>query len=153
MYAVSLHTIATQRAPDRCADLRMPERVSIVHDIEDALLAFFLQVARKEGALLTLMRQTPGFSFQRDRWCFTLPGLYMFLRRHYDEFRDIDYRKFRQYLFGCPVNRRISPFEAEIRIEDKQANVDGTTYAMVWSPSLPGGNEDPPGCPGRRRRP
>lgn len=101
-------------------------------EIEQTLMAFFSRVAQRDQPLLDSLEQAQAFSFNQDRWCFTLPNLYHFLIEHDDEFSGIDYGDFRQLVFKSPINETIKPLGAHIDIEDNQYKVDKSTYALIW---------------------
>ncbi|HEX5630577.1 MAG TPA: hypothetical protein VFY15_02885 [Acidimicrobiia bacterium] len=100
--------------------------------LEQGLLAFFEQVARKDEARLCELKREPGFTIEQGRWCFTLPGLYSFLRRQDPAYTRIDYKQFRRLVFGSPIGRSVRSLGAEIVIADNCAMVDQSTYALVW---------------------
>jgi hypothetical protein len=88
--------------------------------IEQALVSFFVRVARKDTPQLERLKRDQHFLVGRERWCFTLPELYSFLQQDDDVFLGVDYRQFRRAIFNCPVNR---------------AKVDQSGYALVWQTS------------------
>ena len=107
---------------------------------EQVLLAFFQRVARREPAQLQCLERHPGFVLESERWCFKLPDLYIYLQRHEPGFHDVDYRRFRGLLFGCPVNRTIALLGAQVIIADNRRKVDRSTYALVWNPPAGAGS-------------
>ncbi|VAW77965.1 hypothetical protein MNBD_GAMMA14-2111 [hydrothermal vent metagenome] len=100
--------------------------------VEDALIAFFEQVARKDTARLKKLEQEPCFNVEQGRWCFTLPDLHVFLQRQDDVFSRVDYKQFRKLLFNSPVNQVVKPLGAEVIIIGNRAKVDKSRYALVW---------------------
>lgn len=100
--------------------------------IEQALISFFEQVAQKDKALLETLKREQSFSVDQGRWCFTLPDLYRFLQQQEDVFSGVDYKQFRKFIFSNPINLTVKVHGAEITIADNQANVDTSTYALVW---------------------
>jgi hypothetical protein len=99
----------------------------------DSLLSFFWQVTIRDPTLITALTQETAFSIDDKRWEFDLQQLHRFLQLYDSGFSDIEYRRFRQLLYRCPVNRKIKPGGAEIIIVDNQSNVDASTYALVWN--------------------
>ena len=67
-----------------------------------------------------------------ERWCFTLPDLYLFLLHQYKILDGIEYKKFRQLIYSSPINQTIKLYSAEIIIADNQYKVDKSGYALVW---------------------
>lgn len=100
--------------------------------VEQALLTFFEQVARKDAARLDRLKREQRFSVDENRWCFTLPDLYRFLQLQDDAFDGIDYRQFRRALFSSPIGRNLRSLGAEIVIAENRAKVDKSSYALVW---------------------
>ncbi len=100
--------------------------------IEQTLISFFEQVAQKDTSQLNKLKQNKYFSVEKERWCFTLPDLYAFLRLQNDDLNDIDYQQFRKLIFNSPINQTIKSYGAEITITDNQTNVDKSSYALVW---------------------
>lgn len=103
--------------------------------IEQALISFFEQVAQKDETRLDTLRRESRFTLTCERWCFTLPDFYSFLRRQDVAFRAIEYRRFRRALFNSPINKTLAPYGAAVVIVDQRANVDRTGYALVWGKS------------------
>jgi hypothetical protein len=97
-----------------------------------ALLSFFEQVARKDDSRLSRLKEEGRFSVEQERWCFTLPDLYLFLRSQDDAFNRLDYKEFRRLVFGSPIGQTVKLLGAEIAIVDNRAKVDASTYALVW---------------------
>ncbi len=106
--------------------------------IEQALVSFFEQVARKDETRLNALRRESRFALTRERWCFTLPDFYSFLQRQDVAFRAIEYRRFRRAIFNSPINKALAPYGAAVIIVDQRANVDRTGYALVWGKSEDG---------------
>lgn len=100
--------------------------------IEQALLSFFEQVAKKDKDRLQRLEQERCFRMGEGRWCFTLPDLYSFLQHQDDVFNRIDYKQFRQLIYSCPINQIVKPFGAKITIADNRSMVDESSYALVW---------------------
>ncbi|BAU49219.1 hypothetical protein SVA_2671 [Sulfurifustis variabilis] len=100
--------------------------------LEQALISFFEQAARRNETLLNKLRQEPRFTVEPGRWCFTLPDLHSFLQEQDAEFRSLDYRRFRKALFNSPINETAKSCGAEITIVDNQGKVDRSRYALVW---------------------
>lgn len=100
--------------------------------IEQALISFFEQVVQKNKAQLKKLTQQKCFSVEQERWCFTLPDLYVFLQHQDDVFSRIDYKQFRQLIFNSPINQTAKLYGAEIIITDNRAKVDKSSYALVW---------------------
>jgi len=100
--------------------------------LEQALISFFEQAARRSETLLHKLRQETRFAVDPGRWCFTLPDLHSFLQREDPAFRSVTYRRFRKALFNSPINRTLKPYGAEITIADNRGKVDRSTYALVW---------------------
>ncbi len=100
--------------------------------IEQALIAFFERVARKDEAQLAKLKREEYFSVEQGRWCFTLQDLYSFLQRQDDVFSRIDYKQFRQSIFNSPINQTAKLFGAEVIITDNRGKADRSTYALVW---------------------
>lgn len=105
--------------------------------LEDALIAFFEQVARREPEHLRLLQQETSFVLRPECWCFTLPDLYRFLQRQDPTLREFDYRRFRRVLMNSPVNHRIQHLGAVIDIADNRGHIDRSTYALVWQRHTP----------------
>ena len=103
-----------------------------MHNMEQALVSFFENVAKKDTNLLNKLRQEPAFSIDQENWYFTLPNLYEFLQKQDDEFCDIDYQQFRKLIFNTPINHSTKLHGAEIIIADNQNKVDNSCYALVW---------------------
>lgn len=100
--------------------------------IQQVLVSFFEQVAKKDKAQLKKLKQVSYFSVDPERWCFTLPDLYSFLQHQDSAFSDIEYKKFRQLIFNSPINQSVKLYGAEIIITDNQSKVDKSEYALVW---------------------
>jgi hypothetical protein len=81
---------------------------------------------------LKKLEQAPHFSVEQERWCFTLPDLYSYLKHHDDALGSIDYRQFRRLIFDSPINRTAKSSGAEITVIVNRANVDQSIYALVW---------------------
>ena len=103
-----------------------------MHNMEQALVSFFENVAKKDTNLLNKLRQEQAFSVDQKNWCFTLPNLYEFLQKQDDEFCDIDYQQFRKLIFNTPINHSTKLHGAEIIIADNKNKVDNSCYALVW---------------------
>jgi hypothetical protein len=103
-----------------------------VDQIEQALISFFEQIARKDEAHLESLRHESSFSVDEMRWSFTVPDLFAFLQRRDALFADIDYRQFRKLIFASPVNQTAKAHGAEVIIADNRDKVDKSTYALVW---------------------
>ena len=99
---------------------------------EQALVSFFVQVAQKDQDQLEKLKCEKSFSVSNERWCFTLPDLYSFLRDHDSEFRRIEYKHFLQMLFNCLINQTIKAYGAEITIIKNLGKIDKSSYALVW---------------------
>lgn len=104
----------------------------IMPDIKQALISFFEQVAKKDKTQLKKIEQEKCFSMDKERWCFTLPDLYLFLLHQYKILNGIEYKKFRQLIYNSPINQTIKLYSAEIIITDNQYKVDKSGYALVW---------------------
>ncbi len=100
--------------------------------IEQALVSFFEQVARKDEAWLKALKRDERFAVGEERWRFTLPDLHLFLQHRDDVFSCIDYKQFRQLIFDSPINQTVKLHGAEIIIADNRANVNKSSYALVW---------------------
>jgi len=110
---------------------------------EQALLAFFQRVATRDPEQLRALGRHPGFDFASGCWQFRIPDLYAYLQRHEPGFEPLGYSQFRKLLFGCPVNRSIAPFGAEVVIAENHGKVDRSVYALVWNPTPdPDGSEE-----------
>lgn len=99
---------------------------------QQALLAFFEQVARKDQTLLDLLSQQSRFRLEPECWRFTLPDLHFFLQHQEDVFGSLNYKQFRQLIFSSPINQSVKSLGAEIIITDNHAKVDRSGYALVW---------------------
>lgn len=104
--------------------------------VERALICFFERVARKDRVQLQTLKRERRFRVEEERWCFTLPALHAFLRRHDDAFGAVDYRRFRRLIFASPINRAVKSLGAEIVVADNLAKVDRSRYALVWRSTL-----------------
>jgi len=102
---------------------------------QQAVIAFFEQVAQRDVAHLKMLQQDGRFQVEQGRWCFTLPDLYDFFRRQVDGFDELDYTQFRKLLFNSPVNPAIQPFCAEVTVVDNRGKVDQSTYGLIWHPA------------------
>ena len=100
--------------------------------IEQALVSFFEQVAKKDLARLTALKQEQCFTVDEERWHFTLSDLHHYLQQHNELFGGVDYKQFRQLIFSSPINQTIKLFGAEIVIADNLGKVDKSRYALVW---------------------
>lgn len=100
--------------------------------IEQILVSFFKQAAKKDETQIKMLKQEPRFIVEPARWCFTLPDLYYFLQQHNDVFNHVDYKQFRRLIFNSPINTTIKPYGAEVTITDNQTKVDKSCYALVW---------------------
>ncbi len=100
--------------------------------MEQALLAFFERVARKDAAQLKKLAREPCFRVEQERWSFTLPELYRFLQEQDAVFGRVDYKRFRRLVLASPVNRVLKPHGAEIAIADNRGKTDRSRYALVW---------------------
>ena len=103
-----------------------------MYAIEQALISFFVRVAKKDKAQLNKLKQQQCFSVDRQRWCFSLPDLHSFLQFQDDTFSCIGYMQFRQLIFNSPIHKNVKSFGAEITIIDNQGKVDKSGYALVW---------------------
>lgn len=103
-----------------------------MQSVEEALIFFFEQAAKKESALLEMLANNPSFSIEQDCWCFTLPDLYVFLQSQEDRYANLDYNQFRKLIFNSPINQTVRSHGAEITIKNNQTNVDKSCYALVW---------------------
>ena len=103
-----------------------------MQSIEQTLISFFARVAQKNQPQLIKLEQEQCFSVEQGRWCFTLPALFSFLRRHDDIFNCIDYSQFRQLIFNSQLNYTVKLYGAEINIANNQKKVDLSTYALIW---------------------
>lgn len=99
---------------------------------EQALISFFEQVAQKNSVQLKKLESEQSFSVNNERWCFTLPDLYFFLRYQNKVFRHTDYKQFLQLIFNCLINQTIKLYGAEITIIKNLGKVDKSSYALVW---------------------
>ena len=99
-------------------------------DRDAALVRFFTQVAQRKSDQLDKLRAA-DFNVESNRWSFTLPGLYAYLRK-YEAIGELEYKQFRQLLFSTPVNQSISDYGAKIIIVDNRGKSDQSTYAMEW---------------------
>lgn len=106
--------------------------MSRVRTPEQALIAFFERVARKDADQLSKLRQERRFTVEPGRWCFTLPDLHSFLQEQDAEFRSLDYRRFRKAIFNSPINETAKSRGAEIAIVDNRGKIDRSRYALVW---------------------
>lgn len=100
--------------------------------IENALVSFFEQVAKKDMARLTALKQEQCFTVDEEHWYFTLPDLHRFLQHHDELFGGVDYKQFRQLIFNSPINQTTKLYDAEIVIADNPGKVDKSRYALVW---------------------
>ena len=107
---------------------------SMQQSIEEELISFFEQVAQRNATRLKRLQQESRFSVERGRWCFTLPDLYLFLRRQNKVFNRIDYKRFRQLVFSSNINQTTKLHGAEITIIKNRNKVDQSHYALVWKP-------------------
>ncbi len=98
-----------------------------------ALLNFFERVALKDETQLAALGADPRFGLEPNCWSFTIPDLYFFLRDRGVACAQLEYKRFRQLLFTCPVNQLMKPMGAEIKIRENLNNVDRSRYALVWS--------------------
>jgi hypothetical protein len=103
--------------------------------IEQALLAFFEHVARKDAKQVGRLKDDPRFCVEEERWCFRLRDLYAFLQDQEAVFRSVTYKQFRHLLFKSPINQTARASGAEIVIADNRAKVDESTYALIWQPA------------------
>jgi hypothetical protein len=104
-----------------------------VNAIEQALIRFFEQAARRDSVLLEKLNREPSFSMAERRWDFTLPDLYRFLKCHDAVFGTIDYKGFRRAIFNSPVNQTVRTYGAEVIIAGNRGKVDQSSYAMIWN--------------------
>ena len=105
-----------------------------MQSIEKSLVSFFEQVAQKDFAQLEKLKHEQCFCVEQERWCFTLPDLYIFLQHQNEIYSRLDYKQFRQLIFSSPINQTIKLHGAEIIITDNQTKVDKSSYALVWNP-------------------
>ena len=100
---------------------------------EQALIAFFERVAKKDTMQLELLNQEPCFNLEQQRWTFKLVDLHIFLQRQYsDTFAVIEYNQFRQLVFNAAINQAVKLHGAEIIIVGNRSKVDKSEYALVW---------------------
>ncbi len=99
---------------------------------EQALLSFFVQVAQKDKVQLEKLKCEESFSVSNERWCFTLPDLYFFLRYQGSEFSRTEYKQFLQLIFNSLINQTVKTYGAEITIIKNLGKVDKSSYALVW---------------------
>jgi len=99
---------------------------------EQALIAFFQQVARRDGEQLAKLSREPRFTIEHDRWVFSLPDLYDYLTGQEAAFNGIDYARFRKLVFNSPVNQAVRSLGAQVTIADNTGKVDRSRYALVW---------------------
>ena len=99
---------------------------------EQVLLAFFEKVAQKDKVQLKKLKDEKSFSIRAERWCFTLPDLFVFLGKNNNIFRYSEYSQFRKLIFNSPIHRAVKLYGAEITITDNLGNVDKSSYALVW---------------------
>ena len=100
--------------------------------VNESLLVFFRNVAKKEPSVLSSIEQFTNFDVNAKQWKFTLFDLYSFLQCYNNEFQNIEYNKFRKALYNSPVNQEIKVLGAEIIIASNQDHVDSSTYLFVW---------------------
>ncbi|PCJ87156.1 MAG: hypothetical protein COA54_06530 [Thiotrichaceae bacterium] len=103
---------------------------------EQALISFFEQVAQKNSDQLEKLKNEQSFSVTNERWCFTLPDLYLFLCDQNKVFCRTDYKQFIQLIFSCLINQTIKLYGAEITIIKNLGKVDKSSYALVWKNAL-----------------
>ena len=100
--------------------------------VQQTLVLFFEQVARKEEALLKKLEEQRCFELDETRWSFSLPDLHQFLQTHDAVFAAIEYRQFRQLIFNSPIHQSVKAHGAMIDIISNKTKVDRTRYALVW---------------------
>ena len=103
-----------------------------IQSTEEALIIFFKQVALRNKALITKIKNEQYFEVDDKKWQFTLPNLYSFLQRHDCAFNSTTYLTFRKILFNSPINQTVKLHDAEICIVDNQNNTDKSIYSLVW---------------------
>lgn len=104
-----------------------------MQQIEQALVAYFESVARRDVVVWASIEREPAFDLGPAYWRFSLPDLHAFLQSQVPGFGAIDYHGFRKALFGSPINRAIGPYGAMIEIAENLGKVDRSRYAMVWT--------------------
>ncbi|MEW5963771.1 MAG: hypothetical protein AB1749_09430 [Pseudomonadota bacterium] len=105
--------------------------------IEDALTGFFERVAQREAAVIAALAGGERFQLSETAWQFSLPDLHAYLERHEPALRGVAYKRFRQALFNCPINRVVGAHGAMVTIAENKAKVDETRYALIWSSMAP----------------
>jgi hypothetical protein len=100
--------------------------------VEQTLITFFTQAAKKDSALLIKLAKESSFNVDSKHWSFTLPNLYTFLQQLDKVYNGIDYKQFRQLIFKSSINQTVKLYGAEIVIDNNQFNVDKSGYSLIW---------------------
>ena len=100
--------------------------------MEKFLTSFFQRVAKKDEKELNQLKKSAYFSFEPDKWHFTLPKLFSYLQENNYIDQNLDYRQFRQLLYGSSINKNIKFQDAEIIIGVNKSSVDNTEYIFIW---------------------
>lgn len=100
--------------------------------LQNSLVSFFEQVARRDKPLLRELAKQQAFALSPDRWLFTLPDLFSFLQKRHKTLTAIGYKAFRRAIYAAPINAAIKNLDAEIVIDQNHGQVDKSVYALRW---------------------
>ena len=107
----------------------MPNKTT---SINESLLEFFRDAARKDSSVLGNIQQFNNFDVNSNQWSFTLIDLYSFLQDYNSEFQNIDFNNFRKTLYNSPINHEVKKFGAEVLVKTNEGHVDRSTYVLIW---------------------
>ncbi len=107
--------------------------------LDQALICFFEKAAERDEILMHELEREPRFALSPDRWCFTLPDLFSFLRPRFKAIGKTSYNEFRRAVYSAPINTTTKRHGAEIVIDQNHGHVDKSVYAMKWRQRKDGG--------------
>ena len=100
--------------------------------LEQALIPFFEQAAKRDKTLLRELERDPCFTLMPDRWCFTLPDLFSFLQPRSEAIGKVSYKEFRCAIYTTSINAATRHYGAEVVIDRNHGQVDKSVYALTW---------------------
>ena len=100
--------------------------------LEKTVLTFFEQVANQDASLMQALEQDRRFGIASDRWRFTLPDLFLFMRQRCEDLSTCTYLQFRREIYRSTINATIKKLGAEVIIDTNYRNTDKSVYALVW---------------------
>jgi hypothetical protein len=100
--------------------------------LEQVLIPFFEQAAKRDKTLLRELERDPCFTLMPDRWCFTLPDLFSFLQPRSEAIGKVSYKEFRRAIYTTSINAATRHYGAEVVIDRNHGQVDKSVYALTW---------------------